>query len=205
MTALEQHLDEYLQLRRSLGHKLADAHRLLPRFVTYLDEHDIEFVTIESALGWSLERVVPDGSRVPAQRMMAVRGFARYLSGIDLRTEIPPAGTIRRPNRWRRPFIYTDGDVLALIEQAKALIPQPLRSATYQTLIGLLATSDLTAATWTAAKECCGYAPRSSGSRGWCRCRTVPLLRSSATATPVSGSARSPVPTASSCRYAGPG
>ena len=35
---LEQHLDEYLQLRRTLGHKLADAHRLLPRFVTYLDE-----------------------------------------------------------------------------------------------------------------------------------------------------------------------
>ena len=38
MTMLAQHLDEYLQLRRTLGHKLADAHRLLPRFVTYLDE-----------------------------------------------------------------------------------------------------------------------------------------------------------------------
>ena len=38
MTVLEQHLDEYLQLRRTLGHKLADAHRLLPRFVTYLDD-----------------------------------------------------------------------------------------------------------------------------------------------------------------------
>jgi len=143
MTVLEQHLDEYLQLRRTLGHKLADAHRLLPRFVTYLDERDIEFVTIEAALGWSLERVVPDGSRVPAQRMMAARGFARYLSGIDPRTEVPPAGTIRHPKRWRRPFIYTDGDVLALIEQAQALIPQPLRSATYQTLIGLLATTGL--------------------------------------------------------------
>jgi integrase len=143
MTALAEHLDDYLQLRRTLGHKLADAHRLLPRFVTYLNEHDIEFVTIESALGWSLERLVPDGSRVPAQRMIVVRGFARYLSGIDLRTEVPPAGTIRHPNRWRRPFIYTDGDVLAMIEQAKALIPQPLRSATYQTLIGLLATTGL--------------------------------------------------------------
>ena len=143
MTVLEQHLDEYLQLRRTLGHKLADAHRLLPRYVTYLDEHGVEFVTIEAALGWSLEGVVPDGSRVPAQRMMAARGFARYLSGIDPRTEVPPAGTIRHPKRWRRPFIYTDGDVLALIEQAQALISQPLRSATYQTLIGLLATTGL--------------------------------------------------------------
>ena len=143
MTVLAQHLDEYLQLRRTLGHKLADAHRLLPRFVTYLDEHDVEFVTIEAALAWSFEREVPVGSVVPAHRMMAVRGFARYLSGIDPRTEVPPAGTIRHPQRWRRPFIYTDADVLAMIEQARVVIPQPLRSATYQTLIGLLATTGL--------------------------------------------------------------
>jgi len=147
MTVFEQHLDEYLQLRRTLGHKLADAHRLLPRFVAYLDERELEFVTVEAALAWSLEPAVAVavavGSVVPAHRIVAVRGFARYLSGVDPRTEVPPAGTIRRPKRWRRPFIYTDRDVLALIEQAQALIPQPLRSATYQTLIGLLATTGL--------------------------------------------------------------
>jgi integrase/recombinase XerD len=143
MTVLEQHLDEYLRLRRTLGHKLAEAHRLLPRFVTYLDEHDIAFVTIEVALAWSLERQVPVGSVVPAHRMMVVRGFARYLSGIDPRTEVPPAGAIRQPQRWRRPFIYSDADVLALIEQARLVIPQTLRSATYQTLIGLLAATGM--------------------------------------------------------------
>jgi len=143
MTALAAHLDDYLQLRRTLGHKLADAHRLLPRFVTYLDERNAEFVTIDAALGWALEREMPAGSVVPADRMMLVRGFARYLSGIDPRTEVPPAGTIPHPKRWRRPFIYTDNDVLAMIEQAHAVISQPLRSATYQTLIGLLATTGL--------------------------------------------------------------
>jgi integrase len=143
MTVLEQHLEEYLQLRRSLGHKLADAHRLLPRFVSYLDDHDAEYVAIETALGWSLERAVPAGSRVAAQRMMAVRGFARYLSGIDPRTMVPPAGTIRCPTRWRRPFIYSEADVLAMIEQAGVMIAQPLRAATYQTLIGLLAVTGL--------------------------------------------------------------
>jgi integrase len=75
--------------------------------------------------------------------MMVVRGFARYMSGIDPRTEVPPAGTIRHPSRWRRPFIYSDVDVLAMIEQARVAVPQPLRSATYQTLIGLLATTGL--------------------------------------------------------------
>lgn len=143
MSQLAQHLDDYLKLRRTLGHKLADSHRVLPWFVSYLEDRNLEFVTIDTALAWSLERELPEGSVVPAHRMMAVRGFARYLSGIDPRTEVPPTGTIRRPRQWRRPFIYTDADVVALIEQADRVIPQPLRSATYQTLIGLLATTGL--------------------------------------------------------------
>ncbi len=39
MTALEQAMTDYLQLRRSLGHELADVGRLLPSFVAYLDAH----------------------------------------------------------------------------------------------------------------------------------------------------------------------
>jgi len=74
---------------------------------------------------------------------MVVRGFARYLSGIDPRTEIPPAGMVRIPRQWRAPFIYSDADVLALMEQGRRSIPQPLRAATYETLIGLLATTGL--------------------------------------------------------------
>lgn len=143
MSALGQHLEEYLRLRRMLGHDVADAHRLLPRFVNYLDANGIEFVTVEAALAWSLEPKVPAGSVVPGRRMMVVRGFARYLSGIDPRTETPPAGLVRIPRRWRPPFIYTDTDVVAMMDQARRSIPQPLRAATYETLIGLLAATGL--------------------------------------------------------------
>lgn len=143
MSALEQHLDEYLRLRRMLGHDLAEAHRLLPRFVEHLDANGMEFLTIEAALAWSLEPQVPAGSVVPGHRMMVVRGFARYLSGIDPRTEVPPAGLVRIPRRWRPPFIYSDDDVLALMDQARRSIAQPLRAATIETLIGLLATTGL--------------------------------------------------------------
>jgi integrase/recombinase XerD len=141
MSALTQHLEDYLRLRRMLGHDLADAHRLLPRFVANLDDRGIEFVTIEAALAWSLE-AAPAGSVVPGHKWTHVRGFARYLSGIDPRTEIPAAGIVRIPRRWRPPFIYSDNDVLALMEQARS-IPQPLRAATYETLIGLLAATGL--------------------------------------------------------------
>jgi integrase/recombinase XerD len=143
MSALARHLDDYLRLRRLLGHKLADAARLLPRFVDHLDATDSKHVTVAAALEWSLERDTPPGSTVPGRRMMAVRGFARYLAGIDPRTEVPPAGLVRIPRRWRPPFIYSDADVLALMDQAHRSIPQPLRAATYETLFGLLATTGL--------------------------------------------------------------
>ena len=40
MSALDQALADYLQLRRSLGHELAEARWLLPGFVAYLDAQD---------------------------------------------------------------------------------------------------------------------------------------------------------------------
>jgi integrase len=143
MSALHRHLDEYLALRRMLGHDLADAHRLLPWFVAHLDANNLEFVTVRAALEWALEPDVPAGSTVPGRRMMAARGFARYLSGIDSRTEVPPAGLVAIPRQWRPPFIYSDAEVLALMDQARRSIPQPLRAATIQTLIGLLAATGL--------------------------------------------------------------
>ena len=143
MSALARHLGDYLRLRRMLGHKLDDAARQLPCFVESLDAAGHEFVTVTAALEWALDRDWPAGSTVPGHRMTAVRGFARYLAGIDARTEVPPPGLIRIPRTWRAPFIYTDDDVLALMDAARCSIREPLRAATYETLIGLLATTGL--------------------------------------------------------------
>lgn len=143
MSALERHVDDYLRLRRTLGYDLVETYRLLGRFVAHLDAEGIEHVTTAVAVQWSLAPRVTAPSSVPATRYMAVRGFARYLAGIDPRTEIPPAGLLRRPRSWRPPFIYTDEDVVALLAQARRSILQPLRAATMETLIGLLASTGL--------------------------------------------------------------
>ncbi len=143
MSKLGCDLENYLCLRRSLGHDLAEAARLLPRFVAYLESTGQEFVTLQAALCWSQQPDVPVGSTVWPNRMMAVRGFARYMAGIDPRTEVPPRGLIGRRNHWRAPFIYTDADIATLMGQAQRLIPHPLRAATIQTLIGLLAVTGL--------------------------------------------------------------
>jgi len=143
MSVLEQDLVDYLQLRRSLGHELADAGRLLPSLVAYLDTHSLSTVTIQAALEWAQQSVTGQATSMGSRRMTAVRGFARYLAGIYASTEVPPLGLMPHRQRWRRPFIYTPADIESLMSQARCSIASPLRAATYETLIGLLAVSGL--------------------------------------------------------------
>jgi integrase len=143
MTSYAQHVDDYLRLRRSLGYKLHEHARLLRRFAAHLDATRAEFVTVDLALAWALEPEVAPGSVVPAMRLLVVRGFARYMVGIDPRTEIPPTGLIPLRRRRRPPFIYSDAEIVTLMKQARAGIRQSLCAATYETLIGLLAATGL--------------------------------------------------------------
>ena len=143
MSALERALTDYLRLRRSLGHELAEARWLLPGFVAYLDAHDARTVTIEAALAWAQQSNTGTVTTVGPRRMTAARGFARYLTGIDADTEVPPLGLMPHRQRWRRPFIYSRADIDAVMNQARSSIVSPLRAATYDTLIGLLAASGL--------------------------------------------------------------
>jgi integrase len=143
VSALEQAMGDYLQLRRSLGHELAEAGWLLPRFVAYLDARGVSTVTIEAALGWAQQPATDRPTTTGARRMTAARGFARYLSGSDPATEVPPLGLMPHRQRWRQPFIYSEADITAVRDQARRSITSPLRAATYDTLIGLLAVSGL--------------------------------------------------------------
>ena len=74
--------------------------------------------------------------------MSAVRGFATWLRTIDPSAEVPPAGLIPWRPRRATPYLYSDSDINALIKAAASL-RFPLRTATYQTLIGLLAVAGL--------------------------------------------------------------
>jgi len=143
VSALEQALNDYLQLRRSLGHELTEAAWLLPGFVTYLDAHGAQTVTIEAALSWAQQSQSDRMTTVGPRRMTAARGFARYLAGTDASTEVPPLGLMPHRQRWRLPFTYSPADIDTLMDQARRSIVSPLRAATYETLIGLLAASGL--------------------------------------------------------------
>jgi integrase/recombinase XerD len=141
MSALADAARDYLRLRNSLGHDLAEYHRELPRLVAFLEAGGLPTVTVAAALAWAQGPGVDPATSIAPRRMTIARGFARYLAGIDARTEVPPPGLIAGRRRWRPPFIYSPGDIEALMVQARQLTPMP--AATHETLIGLLAVTGL--------------------------------------------------------------
>jgi integrase len=142
MSALSDAADEYLRLRRGLGHDLAEAHRLLPRFVAYLESVGTPTVTIETALAWAQQPGTDPSNSVWPRRMTIARGFARHMASIDARTEIPPLGLIPSRQRWQPPYIFSTADVEALMSAARALRYR-LPAATHETVIGLLASTGI--------------------------------------------------------------
>ena len=140
MSPLRQALAGYLAVRRSLGYKLARPEKLLVQFITYLEQAGAATITTDLAVAWA---TLPAGdANWHAQRLSVVRGFAAWLHTIDPAAEVPPAGLIPSRRLRATPYLYSDADITALIAAAASL-RFPLRTATYQTLIGLLAVTGM--------------------------------------------------------------
>jgi integrase len=140
VSPLRQALSDYLAIRRSLGYKLARPEKLLGQFITYLEDNGAATVTTGHALAWA---TLPGGDPSwHALRLSAVRGFAAHLATIDPATEVPPADLIPHRHRRATPYLYSGHDITALIGAAAGL-RFPLRVATYQALIGLLAVTGM--------------------------------------------------------------
>jgi integrase/recombinase XerD len=137
VSSLGEHVQSYLTIRRALGFKLINEGRMLNDFVAFADTAGETTITIETALLWAKQ---PRHGRHAylSQRMRAVRGFARYLHGLDPSCEVPPLELLPARKHRPTPYIYTDEQIIALLQAARRLRP-PMRAATSETLIGLLA------------------------------------------------------------------
>lgn len=142
MSALADAASDYLRLRNRLGHELAEYHRLLPRFVAFLEDAGLQTVTVTAALAWVTAPDVDPSGTVASHRMTIARGFARHMAGLDPRTEIPPFGLIGSRRRRHEPYIFTLEDIDALVTGAQHLRTR-FASATHETVIGLLASTGM--------------------------------------------------------------
>jgi integrase len=143
MTLLREHAEQYLAMRRALGFKLTTWGPRLMSFIAYLESLEHTVVTTDDAVAWATS--TPRGSRDPvhwARRLDVVRIFARHLKTLDPATEIPPEDVVSRRYRRITPYLYSPGEIVALLLAAGRLSP-PLRAATWQTALGVLAVTGM--------------------------------------------------------------
>jgi integrase/recombinase XerD len=143
MNTLPQALDEYLALRQAMGFQVRDARSLLGRFIAFLEQQEATYITHELAVHWATEpRAVQPAEW--ARRLSLVRGFARYRSATDPRTQIPSMGVLPYQPQRASPYLYSDAEIRQLL-QAAAHLPSPtgLRAQTYVAAFGLLAVTGM--------------------------------------------------------------
>lgn len=141
MSGLAEHVQNYLQVRRALGFKLVGEAQLLREFVAFAEAAGQRTVTSGIALEWA--RLPRSASpNYQSRRLRAVRGFARYLKALDPACEVPPLELLPASKYRPAPYLFREEEIIALMAAARRLRP-PLRAATFETLIGLLACTGL--------------------------------------------------------------
>lgn len=136
MSTLREALQEYLRLRRVLGFKLEREGRLLPQFLSFLEQEGATRITASLAVRWATapREASP---RWWAARLGEVRLFARYMAAREPGTEVPAPELLPAPRRRKLvPYVYSEADVQALMHATRTL--KGLKASTYATLLGLL-------------------------------------------------------------------
>jgi integrase/recombinase XerD len=146
MTTLRQAVQEYVSMRRHLGFKLHEAGKGLLDFVTFMEQHRASSITQALALAWAQQ---PSNVQPAhwARRLSFVRGFARYRSATDPRTQIPAQGLLPFQPKRARPYLYSDAEIRDLLGAALKMPCRDergeLRPWVYYCLFGLLSVSGL--------------------------------------------------------------
>ncbi len=145
MSALRQALAGYLELRRDLGFKLERDETRLHCFLAFLESEKSPRITSQLALQFAT-RVESRSPLTMAGDLRAIRGFARYMIGVDSDTEVPPPGLLGRCRNRFKPHIYSAEEIRRLLEAARNHPSSgkfALKPASLYCLLGLLAATGM--------------------------------------------------------------
>lgn len=143
MSQLQSRLADYLAVRHRLGYALTDTGRCLRSFVVFAEGQRAKHITTELALRWATSfPSIQAATR--AARLGMVRLFAAWCRTLDPATEIVPAGLLPHKYQRTRPYIYSDDEILRLLEACRLLSSKSgLRARAYATFFGLLAVTGM--------------------------------------------------------------
>jgi len=140
---LREHAEEYLAMRRALGFSLTTFGIRLDSFITWLESTGTTVITSGAAIARAT--ATRQGSTDPAclaRRLDVARIFARHMQVLDPATEVPPVDVLSRRCRRITPHLCPPAEIAAILQAAGELSP-PLRAATWQTILALLAATGM--------------------------------------------------------------
>lgn len=134
-------VQRYLDTRRQLGFQLIAPGTELMRFARYADAREHRGpLTQDLIVGWAREHVKRTSSVTAARRLEVIRPFVAYYRQFEPASEIPASGILGRGHRRLVPHIYTEQEIVHLLQSTDCLTPYGgLRPQTYRTLFGLIA------------------------------------------------------------------
>jgi integrase/recombinase XerD len=135
VSALAEHAARYIALRRSLGFKMSEPSRVLEDLVAFVNRAGQEHLSVAGVLNWAEPARTPGAY---ARRLSVARRFAQYLAVFDSQSEVPSPRLCSTGQSRRAPYIYTPGEVAALMRAAQDLEGE-LWASSVSTLIGLCA------------------------------------------------------------------
>lgn len=137
-------VEAYLAYRRRHGFALSIDETQLTSFARFADAlGTADYLSVTLASEWA-QRSRHPSPLTWGRRIEVLRGFARYCLRLDSRTEVPPQGLFGPAHRRLVPHIYTEVELIALLEAAKGLAPlDGMRPATCHCIFGLLASCGL--------------------------------------------------------------
>jgi integrase/recombinase XerD len=134
-------IDTYLSVRRALGFKLRTDQTYLASYARFATKAGDTHMQTPTAIAWA--KLAPsDASR--AVRMNVLIRFARFARSSDHLHEVPPSDVFCCRRRRRQPYVFSDDEVLRIVQHARRLGPRDsIRPHTFSTLFGLLAATGL--------------------------------------------------------------
>jgi integrase len=137
-------IDDYLAVRRQAGFALKVEGEQLRRFARFAEQAGHRgTLTVQLAVHWASSS--SSGRPLTAARRIEVlRPFTSYCRQFDPATEIPPRWLFGRAHRRLTPHIFTNDEVLDLLDACDRLYPPGgLRGASCKTIFGLIAATGL--------------------------------------------------------------
>jgi integrase/recombinase XerD len=146
MQELRDQLEQYLGARLALGFKDRGRKSLLQDFLRYLVEMQCgDCIPVHVAVNWAATRpkARATGLAGPSRRLSAVRGFLMHLRASNPQVAVPPVRLLAAA-KGRRPYLYSSEQIADLLNAALAIRRGgALRPHTYETLLGLMASTGI--------------------------------------------------------------